>query len=471
MSDKARLLDSTHRRLTIGITLGISVVGFETLGVSTAMPAAARELDGIGLYGWSFTALMLGNLIGIILASGDADERGPFRAYLVAICALSIGLAGGAAAQDMQTLVVTRFIAGLGSGAIMLLNWALIGRAFAESIRSKMLAVGSAAWVVPGLVGPAVSGWVADNLSWRYVFGAVIAPLAIVAYLLLPPARRLGRPDSPAVEPTGEAFWDSGTRDRSIAAGMIAVGVAVVLVGFEGSRPLVAATLVALGVGLILFGGRTLFPTGTLRASPGLPAVVATYALLFAAFTGIESFLPLALSELRGTSSTMAGVVLTCGTSTWAVGSWLQARNPFRWASLAWRMGATAVFAAGLFSMAALTFDRIPTIATYLGWGFAALGMGLAFSSVSEATFRSTAPHLVGRASGATQLAGALLAALVTGIVGAVVDSQKSSVTGFRIGFVGCAVLGLLAFFAGRAVPPMDRLSEPADPRRSTPVP
>ena len=450
-----RLLDATHRRLTVGIALGVSVVGFEALGISTAMPAAARELGGVGLYGWAFTALMLGNLIGIVLASGDADEHGPYRAYAVAISALLIGLALGTAAQNMPTLVASRFVAGTGAGAVMLLNWTLIGRVYPESIRSKMLAVGSAAWVIPGLVGPAASGWIADHLTWRYVFGALIPPLVLVAWLLLPPSHRLGRPDAPAPQPSGQPFWDADRATRSLAAIGISGGAALALGGFGSERWSVLIAMVGVGVFAMGIGGRTLFPAGTWRATSGLPAVVATYALLFAAFTGIESFLPLALSELRGMSSTLSGVILTCGTTTWAVGSWLQARNPKRWADPKWRMVATATFALGLSSMVALTFTRVPAVVTYAGWATAALGMGLAFSSVSEATFRMVDHHRVGLASGATQLAGALAGALVTGFVGAVLDAGKSRAAGFRTGFLICAGLAAVAFVAGRAVPPI----------------
>ena len=63
--------------------------------------------------------------------------------------------------------------------------------------------------------------------------------------------------------------------------------------------------------------------------------------------------------------------------------------------------------------------------------------------------------HQVGLASGATQLAGALLAALATGVGGAVLDAKHSSATGFRIGFLICVGLAVAALVAGRAVPPI----------------
>jgi len=49
----------------VGLVLTITLVAFEALAVSTVMPIVARELNGIELYGWVFTAFMLGSLIGI----------------------------------------------------------------------------------------------------------------------------------------------------------------------------------------------------------------------------------------------------------------------------------------------------------------------------------------------------------------------------------------------------------------------
>ena len=456
VSSAARLLDATHRRLTIGIVMGISMVGFEALGVSTAMPAVARSLNGLALYGWAFTALLLGQLMGIVLASGDADEHGPFRAYVAAVAAFIVGLAVGSAAPTMAILVGSRFVAGTGAGALLLLNWTLIGRVYPEQLRSKMLAAASSAWVVPGLVGPAAAGWVADHLTWRLVFGAVIAPLILAGWLLIPAARRLGPPvRADITEATHQRFFDADRKARSWAAVCITTGAALALGGLGSHRLSVLAALVMVGGALMAVGGRTLFPGGTWRARPGLPAVVATYALLFAAFTGIESFMPLALNKLRCTTSTESGLILTCGTTTWALGSWMQSRRPPRWASANWRMGATAVLVAGLASMTALTVAGVPAWVTYAGWAAGSLGMGLSFASVSEATFRMVGEHQVGLASGATQLAGALLAALATGVGGAVLDAKHSSATGFRIGFLICVGLAVAALVAGRAVPPI----------------
>ena len=44
----------SQRALTIGLCATIVAIAFETIAVATAMPVAARDLDGIRYYAWAF---------------------------------------------------------------------------------------------------------------------------------------------------------------------------------------------------------------------------------------------------------------------------------------------------------------------------------------------------------------------------------------------------------------------------------
>src|SRR5215208_1525264 len=66
-----------NRGLTIGLLLTIVAAAFEALAVATTMPATARDLGGLALYGWAFSAFMLTNLVGITLSGAEADRQGP----------------------------------------------------------------------------------------------------------------------------------------------------------------------------------------------------------------------------------------------------------------------------------------------------------------------------------------------------------------------------------------------------------
>src|SRR5215212_8834924 len=68
---------SFYRRTTVGLILMVVCTAFEALAVATVMPATVDDLGGLGYYGWAFSAFMLANLIGLVIAGDEADRRGP----------------------------------------------------------------------------------------------------------------------------------------------------------------------------------------------------------------------------------------------------------------------------------------------------------------------------------------------------------------------------------------------------------
>ena len=84
-----------RRPLTVGLLLTITLVAAEALAVSTAMPIVARDLGGLELYGWVFSAFFLGSLIGITVVGGLIDERGVVIPFVLGLGLFALGLLGG----------------------------------------------------------------------------------------------------------------------------------------------------------------------------------------------------------------------------------------------------------------------------------------------------------------------------------------------------------------------------------------
>ena len=63
--------------LGLGLCLTVVAVAFESIAVATAMPAAARDLDGLTYYAWSFSAFGVGLLFSTVVAGRACDRVGP----------------------------------------------------------------------------------------------------------------------------------------------------------------------------------------------------------------------------------------------------------------------------------------------------------------------------------------------------------------------------------------------------------
>src|SRR5207253_3763183 len=120
ISEQARdgIWSRRNRPLTIGLTMTVVAAAFEALAVATTLPATTRDIGGLALYGWAFSAFMLANLVGITVAGAEADRQGPARPFIAGISAFVLGLIIVGLAPSMAIVILGRAVQGFGAGAI-----------------------------------------------------------------------------------------------------------------------------------------------------------------------------------------------------------------------------------------------------------------------------------------------------------------------------------------------------------------
>ena len=402
------------RRLTIGVCINVVAIAFETIAVATAMPAAARDLDGLPYYAWSFSLFSIGMLFATVVAGRISDRIGPGKPMLAGMAVFIVGLAVAGTAEHMLQLVGGRLVQGLGSGLMSTAVFVLVAQAYEVAHRPRMFTYISTAWVLPSLVGPAVSAWVTEQLSWHWVFLLVIPMVLGGGLLVLPTLRRLMRgyvrpepdPDAPSPAP----LW---------AAGLVAIGAA--LLQLAGQRlDWIALALFVAGIAALVLSLPRLMPNCFSRVR-GLSAVISSRGLLAGAFVGGEAFVPLMLVEERQVALFLAGAALTVGSVGWTVGSWLQSQPWFRIRRDRLITVGSLSVAVGLAGTALVALlPGLPFWLVGAAWIFSGLGMGLAVSSTSLAVMTLSDAAVQGRNGSSLNLADALGAGLFVGLSGTI---------------------------------------------------
>jgi MFS family permease len=452
-----------YLRPTLGIVATVFLVAFEAMAVATAMPVAVRDLQGLDLYAWAFSAFLTAALYGMVLAGEMCDRRGPRLPFLLGVGAFGVGLLVAGLATSMPTFVLGRAVQGLGAGINIVVIYVVVARAYPETLRPRIFAALSSAWVLPSIVGPLLAGWVADHLSWRLVFLGV-PPLIVPAVLLmLPKVIALDGPSPDAVPRSGR---------RRLALGA-AAGAA--LLQYAGQH-LVWSSLLLLVAGLALLVPTVprLLPPGTLRAARGLPTVVGMRGVLAGAFFGAETFVPLMLVTERGLSTTQAGLSLTGGALGWALGSWYQGRPSTRLPRHVLIRRGCALLAAGIGTAALVLVPVLPVWLAAVGWAVAGLGMGLAMASVGVLLLQLSPPAEQGANSAALQVSDGLGSVLLIGLGGALYAALRTEpgqdAATFALLYavmVAVAVLGVAV--AGRVRAPAVCTDSPDRPPRHAP--
>ena len=435
------------RRASGGIITIVTMIAFEGMAVGPALPTAARELHGLSAFGWAFTAFLGASVVGMVVAGQLSDSHGPRGALTFGMILFVAGLVIAGTATTMVQLIISRGVQGLGSGLLITAVYVVIGTTYPQQLRPKVFAATSSAWVVPSLLGPAVSGALTQHVSWRWVFLGLV-PIALAGCALMVPILR----DMPRAP--GKAAGALTDPRRIMRALVVAGGVS----GLEsaGQHPSLWSAVIAVASVLVLaWGLHGLLPRGTFTVRPGVAAPIAMRGLISGAFFGAEAVIPLMLQQQHGLGATVAGLPLTVSGTTWAVGSWWQGRgDPTARAARQVRFLRTGysllAVAIGLIAITALPSS--PAWLAFPAWLFAGLGAGLSMPTTSVLMLNNTTDANRGADSAALQICDTTMSSLTTGFAGVLVAAAASGSIGYTGAFVTLALVMIGVALVGVAV-------------------
>jgi MFS family permease len=455
-----------YRLLTVALLALVTIIAFENMAISTAMPAVAKDLDAVRSYGLAFSFMLTAELLGIVLAGVWADLRGPLPSLFAGQLLMAAGSAMAGLAPTFTVLLAGRLLAGLGGGLIVVALYVVIGRAYPDALRPKVFSWVSAAWVLPSLIGPPIAGWVTSTWSWRWVFLLVIAPIAVTSVIVSTQRNRItggstagsrAQPGHPTTDPPAD-------RSGHGRLALLGLGVAVSAGAMQwGSTQLAGThalpvTLTVLGLLGIAATAPRLVPAGTLRMSRGLPSVMMSRFLLTASFNGALTFIPLMLVNERHLRLTAAGIMLTVGALGWSFGSFVQGHHGLNNRRSELVVAGGSSLALGILLLAAIATFGWPSYLVGLATALSGLGMGLAMSSTSVLSLALSPVSDHGRTSSSLQVSDVLGSVVGISAAGAVFAAMHnplgSDIRAFELIWVSLAAVAALVIFSGRRTTP-----------------
>ncbi|MGR0219872.1 MFS transporter [Agromyces sp. ZXT2-6] len=433
------------RWLSLGMFALIFLAAFEVLAVTTVMPLVAADLDGEGLYALAFSVPLAAGVVGMVVAGNWADRAGPLAPLLASGGLFVVGLVIAGLAPSMPVLVLGRLVHGVGGAAVIVPLYVIVARVYPESVRARVFAGFAAAWVIPSIIGPAVAGFIAEQVDWRWVFLGVIALVLPAGAMMLVPLLRVR--ELVAGDPS--VRWSRTRLAWAILAATAALGVSLSAELADPWRWIVAVGSIALTVVAV----RPLLPAGTLRAVHGMPATVLMRAVVAGAFFGTEIYLPYLLIARYELAPSLAGAVLTGAGISWAAASWLQGRLGDRVSNVdSVRIG-TGVLAGALVVVLLIALLGLSPVIAFVAWTLAGAGMGFMYPRFSVAVLELSPKEAQGFNSAALGIGEALGAAVALAVTALVASAAVGG--GFTAEFVVTVVIALAAVaLAPRVRPP-----------------
>ena len=160
--------------------------GFDTQAIGYVAPALAKEWGLTkGALGPVFSAGLFGLMIGALVFGPLADRIGRKKIIIFSTAAFGLGALATALVQDLNSLLVIRFLTGLGLGGAMPNTVAMTSEYNPQRRRATMVMIMFCGFSIGAALGGFLAADLIPRFGWRSVFiVGGIAPLLLLPVLV-----------------------------------------------------------------------------------------------------------------------------------------------------------------------------------------------------------------------------------------------------------------------------------------------
>lgn len=154
-----------------------SIVNVSLREISGSIGATTTEIA------WVVTSYAVSNVIMIPLAGMLSDLFGRKNYFTMSIVIFTLASFFCGTADSLFSLVIWRFIQGIGGGALLTIGQTIIVEAFPPEKIGTANAIFGMGVILGPTFGPTLGGYLTDNYSWHWIFFINIPIGALAAYL------------------------------------------------------------------------------------------------------------------------------------------------------------------------------------------------------------------------------------------------------------------------------------------------
>jgi EmrB/QacA subfamily drug resistance transporter len=449
---------STYKATFVVLLLGVSAYALLQSLVLPVLPTIQHDLHtSQSTVTWVLTVYLLSASIFTPILGRVGDMVGKERMLVATLAALALGSLLAGLSQSIGLLIFARAIQGIG-GAVLPLSFGIIRDEFPAAKVTGGVGIIAAMTAVGGGAGIVLAGPIVTHLNYHWLFWIPMGITVIAAV-----CAKFFVPESPVRTP-GRISWLAAVL---LSAWLVALLVAVSEAPSWGWGSAAVIGLIALsvviGVVWVIVESRSREPLIDMRMMR-VPAVWTNNLVAFLFGVGMYSvmaFLPEFVQTPKssgygfGASIIQSGLFLLPLTVAMFFAGLLSGR-------IAARIGSKAgvivgsIFSCGGYLILAFANTHaweIYTVSTLLG-----VGLGLAYSAMSNLIVQAVPPSQTGVASGMNAnirtIGGAIGAAVMSSIVTSVLmSSGLPSKSGYTRGFAFLAAVTALAVVAAVFIP------------------